>query len=45
MSEAIGLAYVSKDLASVKQSANQLLIRSVRFLQVEPVFSVRVTPQ
>ena len=34
------------DLASVKQTAGQLLIRSIRFMQVElPLRYIRVTPQ
>ena len=45
MSVAIGLACENWDLASANESANRPLIRSVRFLQVEPVISVRVTPQ
>ena len=36
MSMAIGLAYASWDFSSVHKSANQPLIRSIRFTQVEP---------
>ena len=36
-----GLACFSKDSMSVLQSANRLLIRSVRFTQVEPRVRVR----
>ena len=43
---AIGIADTSLDFASVNESANQLFIRSVRFMQVEPPPAcVRVTPQ
>lgn len=39
------MAVSSLDFASVNQSAGQLLIRSVRFMQVELPSYVRVTPQ
>ena len=36
-----GLAYTSEDSMSATKSANRLLIRSVRFTQVEPRVRVR----
>lgn len=34
------------DFASVQKTASQLLIRSIRFMQVElPLWYIRVTPQ
>lgn len=39
------MAVTSLDFSSVKQSASQLLIRTVRFMQVELPWYVRVTPQ
>lgn len=36
MIRAIGIADTPLDFASVNKSANQLFIRSVRFMQIEP---------
>ena len=38
---AIGISDSSLDLASVEKTDNQLLIRSIRFMQVEPPLKVR----
>ena len=46
MIRAIGMAANSLGLATVFKAANQRIIRSVRFMQVEPhPGGVRVTPQ
>jgi len=46
MIRAIGIADTPLDFASVNKSANQLFIRSVRFMQIEPPSGyVRGAPQ